>query len=155
MKQRSKIDPEDRAERDLLTEVLRSSAQKLLAPALEPEMAELLAAFADQWDTQGHARVVKSGHHPARDLQTGLGPVTVQVPKMRSRQGEPVTLRSAFVPPYVRKTQRLKARLALVVFEGDLDGGDAGGIGNFSGPRGHGSLSQYGGPVETAVASGV
>lgn len=118
MKQRSKIDPEDRVERDPLTEVLRAGAQKLLAHALEAEMAELLAAFADQRDAQGHARVVKSGHHPARDLQTGLGPVTVQVPKVRSRQGEPVTFRSALVPPYVRKTQSLEAALPWLYLKG-------------------------------------
>ncbi len=94
MKQRSKIDPEDRAEQDPLTEVLRTGAQKLLAQALEAEVAELLAAYADQRDAQGHARVVKSGHHPARDLQTGLGPVTVQVPKVRSRRAG-----DALVPP--------------------------------------------------------
>lgn len=115
MKQRSKIDPEDRVERDPLTQVLRAGAQQLLAQALEAEMAELLAAFADQRDAQGHARVVKSGHHPAREFQTGLGPVTVQVPKVRSRQGEPVTFRSALVPPYVRKTQSLEAALPWLV----------------------------------------
>ena len=46
MKQRSKTDTEDRAERDPLTEVLRAGAQKLLAQALEAEVAELLAVYA-------------------------------------------------------------------------------------------------------------
>jgi putative transposase len=118
MRKRIKTDTEDRAERDPLTEVLRTGAQKLLAQALEAEMAELLAAYADQRDAQGHVRVVKSGHHPARDIQTGLGPVTVQVPKVRSRQGEPVTFRSALVPPYVRKTQSLEAALPWLYLKG-------------------------------------
>lgn len=70
MKKRSKTDTEDRADRNPLTEVLRAVAQKLIAQALEAEMTDLLAAYADQRDTQGHARVVGSGHHPERDIQT-------------------------------------------------------------------------------------
>ena len=48
---------------------------------------------------------------PERELQTGVGPVTVRIPKVRAKTGEPVTFRSALVPPYVRKTQSLEAAL--------------------------------------------
>ena len=118
MKKPSKTATEDRADRDPLSEVLRAGARKLIAQALEAEMTELLAAYADQRDAQGHARVVGSGHHPERDIQTGIGPVTVQVPKVRSRQGEPVTFRSALVPPYVRKTRSLEAALPWLYLKG-------------------------------------
>jgi hypothetical protein len=33
--------------------------------------------------------VVRNGHLPERELQTGLGPVTVRIPKVRSKDGEP------------------------------------------------------------------
>lgn len=69
-------------------------------------------------DEQGHARVVPSGHHPARDIQTGIGPVTVQVPKVRSRQGKPVTFHLALVPPYVRKTSSLEAAIPWLYLKG-------------------------------------
>jgi transposase-like protein len=49
--------------------------------------------------------------YKARELQTGLGPVTVRIPKVRAKTGEPVTFRSALVPPYVRKTKSLEAAL--------------------------------------------
>jgi len=111
MQERSKTEPEDREGTDSLTDLIRTGAQQLLAQALKAEVAELLATYADQRDEQGHARVVLSGHHPKRDIQTGVGPVTVQVPKVRSRQGKPVTFRSAFVPPYVRKTASLEAAI--------------------------------------------
>ncbi len=81
-------------------------------------MADLLAIYADQRDEQGHARVVLSGHHPKRDIQTGIGPVTVQVPKVRSRQGTPVTFYSALVPPYVRKTASLEAAIPWLYLKG-------------------------------------
>ena len=68
--------------------------------------------------SKGHARVVLSGHHPTREIQTGIGPVTVQVPKVRSRQGEPVTFHSALVPPYVRKTASLEAAIPWLYLKG-------------------------------------
>ena len=102
MHKRTKTEQEDRDTKDSLTDLIRTGAQQLIAQALQAEVAELLATYAEQRDEQGHARVVLSGHHPPRAIQTGIGPVTVQVPKVRSRQGDPVTFRSALVPPYVR-----------------------------------------------------
>ncbi len=59
----------------------------------------------------GKAAVVRNGYLPERDIQTGIGPVRVRIPKVRSRTGEPATFRSALVPPYVRKTRSLEAAL--------------------------------------------
>ncbi len=118
MQKRTKSEEEDRGRTDSLTELIRTGAQKLLAQALKAEVAELLAPYADQSTEQGHARVVLSGHHPTRDIQTGIGPVTVQVPKVRSRQGKPVTFHSALVPPYVRKTASLEAAIPWLYLKG-------------------------------------
>jgi len=41
----------------------------------------------------------------------GIGPVTVKVPKVRAKDGKPVTFRSALVPPYVRKSKSIEAAL--------------------------------------------
>jgi transposase-like protein len=62
--------------------------------------------------------VVRNGHLPERELQTGIGPVTVKIPKVRAKSGEPVTFRSALVPPYVRKTQSLEAALPWLYLKG-------------------------------------
>ena len=85
MRKRSKTEAGDRADRDVFTAVLRTGARKLIAQALKAEMAELLTAYAEKRDEQGRALVVRSGHHPEREIQTGIGPVPVQVPKVRSR----------------------------------------------------------------------
>ncbi len=118
MQECTKSEEEDRGRTDSLTELIRTGAQKLLAQALKAEVAELLATYADQSTEQGHARVVLSGHQPTRDIQTGIGPVPVQVPKVRSRQGKPVTFHSALVPPYVRKSASLEAAIPWLYLKG-------------------------------------
>ncbi len=103
---------------DPLTELLRIGAQELVSRAVEAELAEVLAQYADCRTADGKARVVRNGHLPARELQTGVGPVTVRIPKIRAKTGKPVTFRSALVPPYVRKTKSLEAALPWLYLKG-------------------------------------
>jgi len=118
MQEHSKTEQADRGSQDALTDLMRLGAQKLIAQALKAEVTELLAAYDDHRDEYGHAQVVRSGYHPPRDIQTGIGPVTVQVSKVRSRQGKPITFHSALVPPYVRKTASLEAALPWLYLKG-------------------------------------
>jgi len=106
------------AQHDALSELIRTGARKLIAQALEVEVSELLAEFSGQQDAAGRAAVVRNGYQPEREIQTGIGPVTVQVPKIRSRTGEAVVFRSALVPPYVRKTASLEAALPWLYLKG-------------------------------------
>ena len=103
---------------DALTELLRTGAQQLIATAVEAELAVYLGQFTE-WRTEaGHAAVVRNGHHPARQFQTGIGPVSVQIPKVRSKNGTPVTFRSALVLPYVRRTKTLEGALPWLYLKG-------------------------------------
>lgn len=103
---------------DPLTELLRTGARQLLQQAIEAEVQELLAAHSDRLLEDGRAGVVRNGHLPEREIQTGIGPVTVQIPKVRAKTGKPITFRSALVPPYVRKTQSLEAALPWLYLKG-------------------------------------
>jgi len=107
---------------DPLTALLRSGAQQLINQAVEAELQELLIQHSSRRTEDGNAVVVRNGHLPERELQTGLGPVTVKVPKVRSKTGEPVTFRSALVPPYVRKTTSLEAALPWLYLKGVSSG---------------------------------
>ncbi len=107
---------------DPLTELLRSGARKLIEQAIRAELEELLSQYADQHTQSGHAAVVRNGYLPERALQTGIGPVTVRIPKVRSRSGEPVTFRSALVPPYIRKTPSLEAAIPWLYLKGVSSG---------------------------------
>lgn len=103
---------------DPLTELLRKGAKDLIGRAVEAELAEVLAQYSDYRTSEGKAGVVRNGYQPARELQTGVGPVTVRIPKVRSKTGEPVTFHSALVPPYVRKTKSLEAALPWLYLKG-------------------------------------
>ncbi len=84
---------------DPLTELLRRGARELIQRAVEAELSEFMAEFQDRQLEDGRAAVVRNGYQPEREIQTGIGPVTVQVPKVRAKDGRPVTFRSALVPP--------------------------------------------------------
>jgi transposase-like protein len=103
---------------DPLTELLRTGARQLLQQAIDAEVQELLAVHAGRVLEDGRAGVVRNGHLPEREIQTGIGPVTVQIPKVRAKTGAPVTFRSALVPPYIRKTQSLEAALPWLYLKG-------------------------------------
>jgi len=107
---------------DPLTDMLRTGAQQLIATAVEAELESFLAQFANARSDAGHAAVVRNGHHPARPFQTGIGPVSVRIPKVRSKSGKPVTFRSALVPPYVRKTKTLETALPWLYLKGISSG---------------------------------
>ncbi|MCC5967692.1 MAG: hypothetical protein JJU24_16320 [Natronohydrobacter sp.] len=60
---------------DPLTELLRKGARELLQSAVEAELEVFMARFQDRKTPDGHAAVVRNGHHPERAVQTGIGPV--------------------------------------------------------------------------------
>ena len=107
---------------DPISELLLAGARQLIAQAVEAEFQELLNEYSEQYTDDGKAAVVRNGYLPERELQTGLGPVTVRIPKIRSKTGKPVTFCSALVPPYVRKTRSLEAALPWLYLKGISSG---------------------------------
>lgn len=103
---------------DPLRDLLRKGARDLLQAAIEAERDAFLAEFAERRTMDGRAAVVGSGYHPERAVQTGIGPVKVKVPKVRSKDGKPVTFRSALVPLYVRKARSIEAALPWLCLKG-------------------------------------
>lgn len=116
------IELSGRVGRDDLTDLIRGGARQLIAQALEEEVSELLSEYTQRRDAAGRAGVVRNGYQPQREIQTGVGPVTVRVPKVRSRTGEAVSFRSVLVPPYVRKTATLEAALPWLYLKGVSSG---------------------------------
>jgi hypothetical protein len=59
---------------DPLLAVLRDGARRMLMQAIEAEVEAFLAAHAGLLDQQGRRRLVRNGHAPERQIQTGIGP---------------------------------------------------------------------------------
>jgi len=89
---------------DVLNELLRSGAQKLIHNAVEAELREFMSQHQGVTE-DGKVSVIRYGYLPKRQILTGIGPVSVRIPKVRSKDGEALTFRSALVPPYVRKNE--------------------------------------------------
>jgi len=97
-------------EKDVLSELLRQGAQKLLAQAIEAEVSEWIENHAHVRDEAGHRHVVRNGSMPARTIATGVGPVEVKQPRVHDRRssGEREKFTSAILPPYQRKTRSIE-----------------------------------------------
>ncbi len=74
---------------DPITDILRQGARKLLAQALETEIEIFLNNYKELTDESGHQRIVRNGYLPERNIQTGIGPVPVNAPRVRDRHCEP------------------------------------------------------------------
>ena len=103
---------------DLLTELLRVEAHKLIMGAVEAEFMDLLRAYADCKDEQGRRLVVRNGYLPEREIQTGIGPVTVRVPKVRDRGGSGTKFNSSLLRPYLRRPKQIEELLLWLYLKG-------------------------------------
>ena len=105
---------------DPLTDRLRSGAQRLIEQAVEAELAVLLEAYASEEMDDGHARLVRHGHLPEREVMTGIGAVPVKVPRVRDRgdDEEKVRFTSTILPPYLRKTKSIEELLPWLYLKG-------------------------------------
>lgn len=105
---------------DLLTEVLRNGARQLLAAAVEMEVKDFLHQHTDEMNDQGKPRFVRNGYLPARDIQTGIGSISVQVPRVRDRafKKDGITFGSSVIPKYLRRSGSLDEFLPLLYLKG-------------------------------------
>ena len=107
---------------DVLTEVLKRGAQKLLATAIEAEVAGYIEHHAGALDEDGHRLVVRNGYLPKRTIQTGIGEVQVRQPRVEDGRldpnGDRIRFTSKILPPYLRKTKTLDAMIPWLYLKG-------------------------------------
>ncbi len=111
--------------KDPLTELLRVGARNLIAQAVETELATLLMKHEDNKLDDGRHAVVRNGYLPARTIQTGLGDVDIQVPKVRDRSKTGIKFNSNLLPPYLKRSTSIEDMLPWLYLKG-LSTGDYG-----------------------------
>jgi putative transposase len=108
---------------DPLTELAREGARRMLAEALKAEADAFVASFADEQLEDGRQRIVRHGFGPERQIQTGIGPLDVQRPKVRDRLATPdpskkVRFTSNILPKWARRSISLDALLPVLYLKG-------------------------------------
>jgi len=105
---------------DVLSGILREGAQRLLAQAVEAEVAHWIDSHAGIRDQAGHRQVVRNGHLPARTILTGVGPIEVEQPRVHDRRPkeEAEKFTSQILPPYLRKTKSIEELIPWLYLKG-------------------------------------
>jgi putative transposase len=109
--------------RSLLDEIVRNGARKMLAAALQAEVAAYVEQFADQVDERGRRLVVRNGYHHEREVLTAAGAVAVHAPRVNDRRVDPATrvrqrFSSAILPAWARKSPQVSEVLPLLYLHG-------------------------------------
>ena len=98
----------------------------MLAEALKAEADAFVARFADERLDDGRQRIVRHGFGPERQIQTGIGALDVQRPKVRDRSGasDPATairFTSNILPKWAQRSISLDALLPVLYLKDEED----------------------------------
>ena len=102
---------------DGLTELLRNGAKELISQAVNAELEELLTHHSEK-KIDGKQVVIRNGYLPKRTVQTGLGDVDVQVPKVRDKSHQGIKFNSLLIPPYLKRTESIEELLPVLYLKG-------------------------------------
>src|SRR4051794_3215337 len=107
----------------VLDELVREGARRMLAAALEAEVAAYVDAHRGELDEYGRRLVVRNGHHAPRQVVTGAGAVEVVAPRVNDKRVDEVTgerrrFASAILPPWCRKSPKVAEVLPLLYLHG-------------------------------------
>ena len=100
-----------------LEQTLRTGAQKLLIAALEAEVENYLQTHVGARDEHGRRLVVRNGYGATRRVQTGLGTLEVESPRVDDRR-ENEHFTSRILPPYLRRTPSLESLIPILYLKG-------------------------------------
>ena len=105
-----------------IDDILRDGAHRALQAAIEREVEEYIERNSQHFDEHGHRLVVRNGHHPARKIQSGNGPIEVHQPRVNDKrvdeQGNRFHFTSKILPPYLRKTKAIEELVPWLYLKG-------------------------------------
>lgn len=124
------VDPADLQDGELpltLDELAREGARRMLAAALEAEVADYIERHRGERDKRGHALVTRNGRAEPRKITLGSGTVETRAPRVFDRrvdeQGAKHRFTSRILPPYMRRSPKVSEVLPVLYLRG-LSTGD-------------------------------
>ncbi len=111
-----------------LDDLAREGARRMIATALEAEVADYVERFADERDTDGKRLVVRNGRARERRVTIGSGTVPLRSPRVNDKRvdeetGERQKFSSRILPAYARRSPRVNDVLPVLYLRG-LSTGD-------------------------------
>jgi transposase-like protein len=111
-----------------LDELAREGARRMIATALEAEVADYIERFAEVRDEGGKRLVVRNGHARQRRVTVGSGTVPVRAPRVNDKRvdeqtGERKRFSSRILPAYARRSPKVNDVLPVLYLRG-LSTGD-------------------------------
>jgi putative transposase len=105
-----------------LDALARAGARRMLAAALDLEVAQYIAQHQGERDEDGRRLVVRNGRARPRKVTMGAGTVEVRAPRVNDRR-EGAKFTSAILPPWLRRSPNVDATLPILYLRG-LSTGD-------------------------------
>jgi transposase-like protein len=107
----------------LIDEIVREGARRMLAAALEAEVAAYIAAHADELNTDGRRLVVRNGRAEPRRVLTSSGAIEVHAPRVNDKRIDESTgarrrFASGILPAWCRKSPKITEVLPLLYLHG-------------------------------------
>ena len=111
-----------------LDDLAREGARRMIATALEAEVEEYVASFADERGEDGKRLVVRNGRARKRGVTVGSGTVRICAPRVNDKRvdedsGERQRFSSRILPAYARRSPKVNAVLPVLYLRG-LSTGD-------------------------------
>lgn len=103
---------------EALNSLLRQGAQAMLTRAIEEEITLFLSRNNDLSQPEQPAQVVRNGYLPERNIQTGIGDITIKIPRVRDRGQSGIQFSSSLIPKYMRRTKNIEELLPVLYLKG-------------------------------------
>jgi putative transposase len=111
-----------------LDDLAREGARRMIATALEAEVADYVQRFSDEVGDDGRRLVVRNGRARERRVTVGSGTVAIQAPRVNDKRvdresGERQRFSSRILPAYARRSPKVNDVLPVLYLRG-LSTGD-------------------------------
>lgn len=106
---------------EVLEDIVREGARRMLQAALEAEIDAHLARYQDRKDEAGKRLVVRNGYQKARTILTGAGPLSVSRPRVDDRalsQTGEERFTSRILPKFMRRAASIDSLVPALYLKG-------------------------------------
>lgn len=104
-----------------LEEILREGARKMLQQVIEIEVQEFCDHYKTLRDEKGHRMIVRNGFLPERQIQAGIGPISIRQPRVRDKSNHN-HFSSGILPKYLRRCPSIEALIPALYLKGIASG---------------------------------